>query len=84
MYDHRTSTDKERRRSPCDRSVSISNVFFCADEFVLPREEARRLFRAYNHVWDLAIDEDKLQRTLDACARNGNTSIDEALQLLAK
>jgi hypothetical protein len=51
---------------------------------VLPREEARRLFRAYNHVWDLQIEEDKLQRVLDACARNANTGIDDALKLLAK
>jgi Ca2+-binding EF-hand superfamily protein len=59
-------------------------VFFCLEYFVLPREEARRLFRAYNHIWDLKIDENKLQRVLDSCARNGNTAIDEALKLLAK
>ncbi|CAF2421699.1 unnamed protein product [Rotaria sp. Silwood2] len=53
-------------------------------DFLLPREEARRLFRAYNQVWDLKIEEDKLQRVLDACARSGNTSIDDALKLLAK
>jgi len=57
---------------------------FYLEDFVLPREETRRLFRAYNQVWDLKIDEDKLQRVLDACARNGNTSIDDALKLFAK
>ena len=51
---------------------------------MLPREEARRLFRAYNHVWDLKIDEDRLQRVLDACGRNGNTGIDDALKLFAR
>ncbi len=59
-------------------------LFFFLEDFVLPREEARRVFRAYNHVWDLKIDEDRLQRVLDACARNGNTSIDDALKLFAK
>jgi len=58
-------------------------IFFVED-FVLPREEARRLFRAYNHVWDLKIDDDRLQRVLDACVRNGNTGIDDALKLFAK
>ncbi|CAF0961782.1 unnamed protein product [Rotaria sordida] len=53
-------------------------------DFLLPREEARRLFRAYNQVWDLKIEEDKLQRVLDICGRGGNTAIDDALKLLAK
>lgn len=58
--------------------------FWLVEDFVLPRDEARRLFRAYNQVLDLRIEEEKLQRVFDACARNGNTSIDEALKLLAK
>ncbi|CAF0832311.1 unnamed protein product [Rotaria sp. Silwood1] len=53
-------------------------------DFLLPREEARRLFRAYNQIWDLKIEDNKLQRVLDACARGGNTAIDDALKLLAK
>jgi hypothetical protein len=58
--------------------------FFLSEEFVLPREEARRLFRAYNHVWDLKIDENRVQQVFDACARNGRVVIDEALKQLAK
>ncbi|UJR27822.1 hypothetical protein I4U23_009090 [Adineta vaga] len=53
-------------------------------DFVLPREEARRHFRAYNHVWDLKIEEDKLQRVLESCGRNANVGVDDALKLLAK
>ncbi len=67
----------------CER-ILWNNIFVFLEDFVLPREEARRLFRAYNHVWDLKIDEDKLQRVLDACGRNGNTGIDDALKLFAK
>lgn len=59
------------------------NIFSLKGEFLLPREEARRLFRAYIQIWDLQIEENKLQRVLDACARNGNTAIDDALKLLA-
>lgn len=59
---------------------------FCVfvEDFVLPREEARRLFRAYNQTWDLKIEEDRLQRVLDACARNGNTGVDDALKIFAR
>ncbi|CAF0823317.1 unnamed protein product [Adineta ricciae] len=53
-------------------------------DFVLPREEARRHFRAYNQVWNLNIEEDKLQRVLEACGRNANVGVDDALRLLAK
>ncbi|CAF3473955.1 unnamed protein product [Rotaria socialis] len=53
-------------------------------DFQLPRDEARRLFRAYNQVWDLKIDDDKIQIVLNACARGGNTAVDDALKLLAK
>lgn len=59
-------------------------VLLFSEDFVLPREEARRLFRAYNHVWDLRLDEDRLQRVFDFCARNGNIGIDDALKLFAK
>ena len=51
---------------------------------MLPREEARRHFRAYNQVWNLNIEEDKLQRVLEACGRNANVGVDDALRLLAK
>jgi hypothetical protein len=83
MYSHRTSTNKDRMY----KIIRINNeryIYLFVENFVLPREEARRLFRAYNHVWDLKMDEDKLQRVLDACARNGNTAVDEALKLFAK
>ncbi|CAF0897666.1 unnamed protein product [Adineta steineri] len=53
-------------------------------EYVLPRQEALRHFRAYNHVYDLKIEEDKLQRVLDSCARNANISIDDSLKQFAK
>ncbi len=86
MYGHRTSTNRERM---CDTMIWNLWIIFCfcfflVEDFVLPREEARRLFRAYNHVWDLKIDDDRLQRVLDACARNGNIEIDDALKLFAK
>ncbi|CAF4853026.1 unnamed protein product [Rotaria sp. Silwood1] len=58
-----------------------SNV---SQEFVLPREEARRLFRAYNHIWDLKIDEYTIQKVFEGCSRNGHVVIDEALKQLAK
>jgi hypothetical protein len=74
MYGHRTSTNRERMFSRMIWNYIFSSFYL--EDFVLPREETRRLFRAYNQVWDLKIDEDKLQRVLDACARNGNTSID--------
>jgi hypothetical protein len=83
MYSHRTSTNKDRMY----KIIRINNeryIYLFVENFVLPREEARRLFRAYNHVWDLKMDEDKLQRVLDACARNGNIAVDEALKLFAK
>ncbi len=54
-----------------------------SEDFVLPREEARRLFRAYNHVWDLKIDENKVQRAIEACSRNGHVVINDALKQLA-
>ena len=50
----------------------------------MPREEARRLFRAYNHVWNLELDESRMQRVFDACSRNGQVVIDDALKQLAK
>ncbi|CAF5201103.1 unnamed protein product, partial [Rotaria magnacalcarata] len=53
-------------------------------DFQLPRDEACRLFRAYNQAWDLKIDDDRIQIVLNACARGGNTSVDDALKLLAK
>ena len=84
MYSHRTSSNKERAfRTRLFRQIERSS-FAISEDFVLPREEARRLFRAYNHVWDLKIEEGKLLRVLDACARNGNTAVDDALKLLAK
>jgi len=58
-------------------------LFFFSEEFVLPREEARRLFRAYNHVWDLKLDENKLQKVFDGCSRNGHVLISDALKQLA-
>jgi len=61
----------------------ISFVFLFSEEFVLPREEARRLFRAYIHVWDLKIDDNKVQRVFDACSRNGHVVISDALKQLA-
>ncbi|CAF3667299.1 unnamed protein product [Rotaria sordida] len=60
------------------RSSNISQ------DFVLPKEEARRLFRAYNHIWDLKIDENAMQKVFEACSRNGHVVIDEALKQLAK
>jgi hypothetical protein len=83
MYNHRTSTNRERMFNKTNGNFSIFSFRFLED-FVLPREEARRHFRAYNQVWDLQISEDKLQRVLDSCARNANTAIDDALRLLAK
>ncbi|CAF5144512.1 unnamed protein product, partial [Rotaria magnacalcarata] len=53
-------------------------------DFVLPREEARRLFRAYNHIWDMKIDEGRMQKVFEGCSRNGHVVIDEALKQLAK
>jgi hypothetical protein len=53
------------------------------DDFLLPNEEARRLFHAYNNVWDLKIDDNQLQRVVDSCTRNGHTVIDDALKTLA-
>ncbi|CAM4819471.1 unnamed protein product [Rotaria magnacalcarata] len=58
-----------------------SNV---SQDFVLPREEARRLFRAYNHIWDMKIDEGRMQKVFEGCSRNGHVVIDEALKQLAK
>jgi len=58
-----------------------SNV---SQEFVLPREEARRLFRAYNHVWNLELQENQMQRVFDMCSRNGHVVVDDALKQLAK
>ena len=58
--------------------------FFFVEEFVLPREETRSWFRAYNHVWDLKIDENRADRIFDACSRNGHVVIDDALKQLAK
>jgi len=46
-------------------------------------EEARRLFRAYNHVWDLKIDEFKVQKVFENCSRNGRVLISDALKQLA-
>jgi hypothetical protein len=63
--------------------VNIVVVLF-VEEFVLPREETRRLFRAYNHVWDLKIDENRAQRVFEGCTRNGHVVIDDALKQLAK
>lgn len=57
-----------------------SNV---SQDFVLPMEEARRLFRAYNHVWDLKIDEFKVQKIFENCSRNGRVLISDALKQLA-
>lgn len=61
-----------------------SLIFLFVEEFVLPREEARRLFRAYNHVWDLKIDDNRAQRVFEACTRNGHVVVDDALKQLAK
>ena len=58
--------------------------FVLIEDFLLPREEARRLFRAYNQVWDLQIDENKVQRAFDMYSRNGNVVINEVLKELAK
>ena len=49
-----------------------------------PAKKHDDFFVLNNHVWDLQIDEDRLQRVLDACGRNGNTGIDDALKLFAK
>ena len=68
---------KKHRRA--DRSF-----FTLVEEFVLPREEARQLFRSYNHVWNLQIDEHQIQRVCDSCARNGLVRIDDALKQLAR
>jgi hypothetical protein len=57
---------------------------FFAEDYLMPREEARRLFRAYNQVWDLQIDENKVQRTFDMYSRNGLVVINEVLKELAK
>lgn len=65
-------------------STKVILVSVFVEDFVLPREEARRHFRAYNHVWNLNIEEDKLQRVLEACGRNANVGVDDALRLLAK
>lgn len=64
------------------RSFDVKDFLF-AEDFVLPREEARRLFRAYNHIWDLKIDENRIQRTFDGCSRNGHIVINDALKQLA-
>jgi hypothetical protein len=56
---------------------------FFSEEFLLPQEEARRLFRAYNHVWDLKINENRVQQVFDACSRNGRVVISDALKQLA-
>lgn len=59
-------------------------MFLFLEDFLLPREEARRLFRAYNQVWDLQIDENRMQRAFDAHSRNGFVIINETLKELAK
>lgn len=58
--------------------------FVLIEDFLLPREEARRLFRAYNQVWDLQIDENKIQRAFDMYSRNGHVVINDVLKELAK
>ena len=50
----------------------------------MSREEARRLFRAYNQVWDLQLDENRVQRAFDTYSRNGYVVINEVLKELAK
>ena len=70
----------------CINSNLKTFLFFLliSEQFVLPREEARRLFRAYNHIWDLKIDESRLQQVLEACSRNGHIVVDDVLKQLAK
>ncbi|CAF0956004.1 unnamed protein product [Adineta steineri] len=58
-----------------------SNVM---QDYLLPREEARRLLQAYNQVWDLQINENKILRAFDAYSRNGYVVINEVLKELAK
>jgi hypothetical protein len=82
--DVHSSDEHQSRTSVCSDLPVIVQLLCFSEDFVLPREEARRLFRANNQVWDLRITEDKLQRVLDACARNANVGIDDALKLLAK
>jgi hypothetical protein len=57
--------------------------FLFSEDFALPREEARRLFRAYNHVWDLKIHDNRIQQVFDGCTRNGHVMISDALKQLA-
>lgn len=86
MYSHRKNSnvsrnfDKNRREK---KKISFVHSFFL-EEFVLPREEARRLFRAYNHVWNLELEENRMQRAFDMCSRNGHVVVDDALKQLAK
>lgn len=84
MYTHRTNSNVSRMFNQRLRIIFICFVwFFFLEDFLLPREEARRLFRAYNHVWDLKIDENRVDKVFDACARNGRVVINDALKQLA-
>ena len=82
MYSHRVNSNLSRTYER--GSIIVEPTFTLVEEFVLPREEARQLFRSYNHVWNLQIDEHQIQRACDSCARNGLVRIDDALKQLAR
>ena len=83
MYTQRADSNVMRMYQKCENTW-VEFDFVLIEDFLLPREEARRLFRAYNQVWDLQIDENKVQRAFDMYSRNGNVVINEVLKELAK
>jgi hypothetical protein len=62
----------------------MNTYLLLVEEFTLPREEARRLIRAYSNVWDLQIDNNKIQSVFDSCSRNSHVLVDDVLKRLAQ
>lgn len=53
-------------------------------DFVLPKEEARRLITAYNTVYELNIPEQVIEEGLSRCSLKGNVVIDDLLKVLSR
>jgi hypothetical protein len=53
-------------------------------EFVLPRDEAKRLISAYNTVYELNIPEQVIDDGLSRSTLKGNIVIDNLLKVLSK
>ncbi|CAF1569179.1 unnamed protein product, partial [Didymodactylos carnosus] len=53
-------------------------------DFLLPKEEARRLIMAYNVVNELNLEDSEVNNAIQSCTRAGHVVIDDLLKVLCK